>query len=183
MRRRIAYQVAGADLAFALDVGGPGFHPGDVRLLQPQFGGILDRHDAFLRQDRRGQGVEQSGLAAAGAAGNQHIETGANAGGQKINHFLGDGVSGHHVAHLQGLAAEMPDRHERAIQGERRNDGVDTAAVGQPGVHHGTGLIDPSADASDHPLHRLDQMFFVIESGRDGLPGNRAFRHRSPWDR
>ena len=41
-------QVALRDLALALEVGRPGLEPNDVRLLERQFGGILDGDDALV---------------------------------------------------------------------------------------------------------------------------------------
>ena len=67
----VADQVAGGDFAAAFDVGGPGFHADHVRLLQTQFGGVLDGGHAFLGGNEGRQGVEQRRLAAARAAGDQ----------------------------------------------------------------------------------------------------------------
>ena len=47
----VADQVAGGDLALALDVGRAGLHPDDVRLLEPQFGRILDRRHPLVGGD------------------------------------------------------------------------------------------------------------------------------------
>ncbi len=46
--QRVADQVAGRDLARALDVGRPGLHPDDVRLLEPQLGRVLDRRHPLV---------------------------------------------------------------------------------------------------------------------------------------
>src|SRR5450756_2823169 len=47
----VADQLAHGDLAFALDVGRPGFQPYHMRLLQLQFGGILAGDDALVVVD------------------------------------------------------------------------------------------------------------------------------------
>ena len=41
--QRVAHQVALGDLAAAFQAGGPGFQPHHMRLLQLQFGRVLDR--------------------------------------------------------------------------------------------------------------------------------------------
>ena len=61
-----------------------------MRLLQLQFGGILDRHDAFAMVDEGGQGIEQRGLAGARAAGNQDIAAAFDDRLQQLRHFLAD---------------------------------------------------------------------------------------------
>ena len=48
--QRVAHQVAGRDLALALDVGRPALEPDDVPLLQPQLGRVLDGDDALGRR-------------------------------------------------------------------------------------------------------------------------------------
>ena len=45
-----------------------------------------------------------------------------------------------------GLRAEHPDRDHRAVERQRGDDRVEPRAVGQPGVHHRRGLVDPAAD-------------------------------------
>ncbi len=50
------------------------FEPDDVRLLQRQFGGVLDRDDALVVGDERRQRVEQRRLARARSAGDEHVE-------------------------------------------------------------------------------------------------------------
>ena len=69
----VADQFAHRDLAFALDVGRPGFQPHHMRLLQLKFGGVFAGDDALVVVDVLGQAVQQRGLAGAGAAGDQHI--------------------------------------------------------------------------------------------------------------
>ena len=58
--------------------------PDDVRLLQLQLGGVLDGGDALVVRDERRQGVEQRRLAAAGAAGDQDVDPGLDAGRQEL---------------------------------------------------------------------------------------------------
>ena len=50
--QRVADEIADADLALALDVGGARLEPDHVLLLELQLGGVLDRDDALARRDR-----------------------------------------------------------------------------------------------------------------------------------
>ena len=65
--------------------------------------------------------------------------------------------------------AEAADRQQRAVKGQRRNDRVDAAAVGQPGVDHRAGLVDPPADPAGDPLDDLEQVPLVVERHVDTL--------------
>jgi hypothetical protein len=56
-------QLALPDFTLAFDIGRPRFHAADMRLLQLQFGGILDCQQAFLFRDKRRQSVEHGRLA------------------------------------------------------------------------------------------------------------------------
>src|SRR5581483_3537543 len=64
--------------------------------------------------------------------------------------------------------AEPPDRDARAVDRERRDDGVETGAVGEPCVDHRRGAVEPQPerrdDATDETYDRRG-----VESQRDGL--------------
>ena len=49
--QRVSHEIALADLAFALDVGGAGLQASDMRLLQLQFRGVLDGDQALVVQE------------------------------------------------------------------------------------------------------------------------------------
>ena len=54
-------------------------------------------------------------------------------------------------------------RHRGAVQGQRRDDGVDAAAVRQAGVHHRRRLIDAPADLRHDAVDDLQQVVVVAE--------------------
>ena len=64
-----------------------------------------------------------------------------------------------------GVLGELSDRQLGAVERERRDDGVDTAAVGQAGVHHRAGLVDAAADLADDLVDRAAQVRLVRELG------------------
>ena len=64
----VAHEFADADFAAAFETRAPRLEPGDVRTVDPQFGRVLDRHDALGGVDARGEGTQERGLAARGAA-------------------------------------------------------------------------------------------------------------------
>ena len=51
----------------------------------------------------------------------------------------------------------------RAVEGERRDDGVDAGAVRQAGVHHRAGLVDAPADLRHDAVDDLQQVVVVAE--------------------
>ena len=61
-------------------------------------------------------------------------------------------------------------------QGQRRNDRVHAAAVGQAGIDHRRMLVDAAADAGDDPLNDLQQVLVV---GEDGV---RLLQPAEPFD-
>ncbi len=90
--QRVADQVADGDRALALDVGRPGLQPDDVVLLQLQLDGVLDGDDPLALGDEGGQHVEQRRLPGAGAAGDDDVEPGLDAGVQQLGHLRRQGA-------------------------------------------------------------------------------------------
>ena len=156
--QRVAYQVARGDFSESLGVIRPRLQAADVGLLQTELGGVLNRDDALFGRNERRQRIEQGGLAAAGAAGNQNVHAGAHAGGQEIHHFQGNGFLGHQVCGQDRMHAKAPNRNQGAIQGQRRNNRIDAAAVGQSAIDHGAGLIDAPPGLADDPLNNVQQV-------------------------
>jgi hypothetical protein len=71
---------------------------------------------------------------------------------------LGDQVGRHQL-----VGAETADRQQRPVDRQRRDDGVDARAVGQPGVDHRRGLIDAAADLADDLVDDPHQVAVVFE--------------------
>ena len=77
--QRVDHQLPLADRALAFDVRRPRLEPGDVFLVELQFGRVLDRDDALTLGDEARQHVEQRRLAGAGAAADDGVEPGPDA--------------------------------------------------------------------------------------------------------
>ena len=69
-----------------------------------------------------------------------------------------------HVVQVEPLLAELADRDERARQRERRDHGVDAAAVGKARVDHRRRLVDPPADLRDDLVDDATQVRLVGEA-------------------
>jgi hypothetical protein len=63
------------------------------------------------------------------------------------------------------MRRELADRDRTAIEHERRQDNVDAAAVGEPGVDHRAGLVDTPADGGGDALRDADEMLGVAKPG------------------
>ena len=63
----------------------------------------------------------------------------------------------------QRVGGELPDGQRGAVDRQRRDDRVDTAAVGEPGVDHRAGLVDATADAGHDLVDRAAQVRLVAE--------------------
>ena len=83
------------------------------------------------------------------------------------------------VFQLQGSGAETANRHRRPIECQRRDDRVDAAAVGEAGVHHRAGLIDPAADHADDSVDDLPKVLIVAEADVHRLEAALCARHKS----
>ena len=156
-------QLPHADCAFAFDVGSASFEADDVLLLELQFGGVFDGDDALDVGNVAGENVEQSGFAGAGAAGDEEIQSSLDHDGKQFEHGFGEGVILDHVAGGDGIASETADGEASAVEGERRNNGVDTGAIGQAGINHGGRFVDAAADAGDDALDDLHEVLVVFE--------------------
>ena len=81
----------------------------------------------------------------------------------------GERAVGHQALQVEWDAGETADREQRAVHRDRRNHGVDARAVGQAGVDHRLGLVDPAPDLVDDALDHPEQVLFVGETDRREL--------------
>ena len=161
--QRVAHELADRHAVLAGQVHRARLEPKDMPLIEPELGGVLDRHDPLSVGDRRRQRVQQGGLSRAGSARDQHVQLGANASLDKLDGLLTQGAQLDHVVEREPLPAELADSHERAGEGQRRYDRVDTTAVGQAGVDHRRRLVDATADLGDHLVDDPPEMPLVVE--------------------
>ena len=68
------------------------------------------------------------------------------------------------VVRVEPPLGELADRDQRARQRQRRDDGVDAAAVGQARVDHRRGLVDAAPDLGDHLVDDPPQVRLVGEA-------------------
>ena len=134
-----------------------------MRLVEPQLGRVLDGDDPLLVGNGSREGVEKRRLARAGASGNEHVQLGLDAALEELDGLLAERAHLDHVVERQPAAAELADRDQRTAERERRDDGVDAAAVGQASVDHRRRLVDAAADLGDHLVDDPAQVPFVVE--------------------
>jgi len=159
----IAHQIALGDLAAAFDIGGAGFEPTHMRLLQLQFRRVFDGHHAFAMVDESGKRVQERGLAGAGTARNQDIAPAFNDGLHQLRHLFADAAIFDQFGHVNGRGGEFADRHQRSVHREGRNDRVDTASVGKAGIDHRLRFIDATPDGGHDLVDDAQQMPCVLE--------------------
>ena len=87
------------------------------------------------------------------------------AASSSLQHLRADRAADQQVGDLQRPVAEAANRQHRPVQGQRRDDRVDAAAVGQAGIDHRRVLVDAAADAGHDPLDDLQQVLVVGEDG------------------
>src|SRR6267154_5661636 len=67
------------------------------------------------------------------------------------------------------MLAEAANRERGAVERERRNDRVDTRAVGQARIDHRRRFIDAPADSRDYSVDDQHQMLVVLERNVGGV--------------
>ena len=141
----------------------PRFEPRHVVLVQLQLGRVLDRDDAFRVADVARQHVEQRRLAGAGAAADQAVQPGPDAVRQEVEHRPRQRLERHEIVGLEAFSRKTANRQQRAVHGERRDDGVDARTVLQAGVHHRRAVVHAPADAADDAVDDAHQVLVVLE--------------------
>src|SRR5262252_5103325 len=86
----IADKFALRDMANAFDVGWPGLHLHDMRLLQAKLYGIFNGDNSLGGIDMAGDRIQQGSLARARAARDQNIDPAACRNVQELRHFRGN---------------------------------------------------------------------------------------------
>ncbi len=167
--QRVTYQLPDRDPASVLQVRRPRFHPEHMILAQLQFGGVLDGDDPFVGGHERRQHVQAGRLARTGAAADHDVQPAAHARPQQVGYRGSHGAEGDEITHGEGIGGELPDRQQRAVNRDRRHDRVDPAAVRQPRIHHGAGLVHPAAHPGHDLLDGAAQMALVGEGCLHGV--------------
>ncbi|CRI64972.1 hypothetical protein THIOKS12210017 [Thiocapsa sp. KS1] len=160
----VAHQIALGDLAAALDVGRAGLEPYDMGLLKLQLGGVFDGDDTLVRGNETGEDVEQRGLAGAGAAGDQDVESASDRRLKHATDRRGQLAELDEPFHREPIDREASNRHHGAVECQRRDDGIHAGAVRQPSVDHGRGLVDPAPDTRDDTVDDGHEMTVVVEA-------------------
>jgi len=134
-------------------------------LLELQLRGILDGDDALAAGDIAREDIEQCGLARAGAAADEDIEAGAHRRSKQLRDRRREAAQAEQIVHVQPVQAELANGEDRTVDGQGRDDRVDTRAVRQTGIHHGARFIDPPAHLRDDAFDDVEQMHVILEAG------------------
>ncbi len=135
-------------------------------LREPEFGAVLDDHDAFLFGNRGGERIEEGGFARARAAGDDDVLPQPDAEFQKLPGGFGQAAHPHEILQPQDVAEEFADRQIRAPAGARRNDGMHPRAVREPGIEHRPVRINLPPHVLGHIMHRREER---ILAGKPGI--------------
>ena len=161
--QRVLDEVALLQLAMALDVGRTRLHARDMRLLQLQFGGVLDGDQPLVLGDEGRQRVEHRRLAGAGAARDDRGLAGMDRGGQHLGHVLRDRAELDQPVQAELVLGEFADRHQRPVDADRPDRRVEARAVEHARVDHRLRFIDAAADRGDDLVDDPKEMRLVLE--------------------
>jgi hypothetical protein len=159
----IANEVCCGHAATSFDVWRSGFEAEDVFLLELEFGGVFDGDDAVIIGDEAGEGIEECGFSGASSAADDDIEACFHGAFEEHDHFGGEGAEFEKVFESEWVASEAADGERGAIEGERGDDGIETGAIGEPGIDHGRCFVDSASDFGDDAIEDLEKMFVVSE--------------------
>ena len=164
--QRVLDQFTLTDFALAFDIGRTRFHAADMRLLQLQFGGVLDGDQAFLLRDEGGERVEHRRFAGTGAAGNDSGDARPHRRRQHLGHRRAQRADLDQLAEVQRLLGKLADRHQRAVDADRPHRDVDAASILQACVAERMRLIDAAADRGDNFIDDAQEMLLILEAHR-----------------
>ena len=123
-------QSAHVDRAGTLDARRPCLERDDVRLRQPELGGVFDRHDALAFSEGVSERVEGRRLPTRRPARDQDGSSLTHRGDEKIHRHARAGPKADEVIRRQRSAREAPDGEHRAMERDRRDHGVHARAIG-----------------------------------------------------
>ena len=118
--QRVLQEIAHRDLAGAFEIGGAGFQADDMRLLQLQLGGILDRHGALGMLDHARQRVEERCLARSGAARDQDIAPRFDDRFEHLRDRARHAAVRNQSLHIDRHPRELADREQGPVDRKRR---------------------------------------------------------------
>src|SRR5690606_34248390 len=106
-------------------------------------------------------------------AGDDDVEAAPHAGPQEIGGALGHRPEADQVRLLERVDGELTNRQEGPSDRQRGDDGVDTGAVGETGVHHRGGLVHAAADLAHDLVDDPPEVDVVdeVDVGLEDLAG------------
>ncbi len=145
-----------------------------MRLLQAQLGGVFHGDDAFFFRDGAGEGVEQCGFAAAGAADDDEVDTRGDDMAEEMRHLIGHLALLDHAGQRDMDAREFADGDGDAIHRHRRCDDIDTRAIWQAGVDQRALGVHALADGFEDNFGKLPHLIMrgKAHAGIDDFSGH-----------
>ncbi len=160
----VADQVTDADRTLAFGAADAALQAHHVRMVERQFGGVLDGDHALIRGHVTGQCVEQGGFAGAGTTGDQDVAAAQHHRLQQCLHRRIEGALGQQLVGRERILAELADGHHRSVHRQRRDDRVEATAVGQTRVDHRIGVIQATPERGQDAAQDAQQVGIVGEA-------------------
>src|SRR4029079_6895658 len=96
-------------------------------------------------------------------AGHDYVQARLHRRVEVGHHGRGRCAGAHDLVRAEDVAAELPDRQARPVDGDRWDDDVDTRAVLEARVTHRLRLVDPPSDRGDDAVDDAPQAALVLE--------------------
>src|SRR5207248_899816 len=136
----------------------------DVRVLDLQLRGVLDRDHTLVGRDEPRDDVERGRLAGTGASGDQDVHAAEHGRRKELGHRRAEAAFVLEVFDAEDRVLELADRQRGAVDGGRPDDGVDAAAVREARVDHRVESVDVAPGRGDHAPDRLEELVLVLEA-------------------
>ena len=131
----VFYQIPNGNGPFPFHVGRFGLQGHHMSLGEPQFRRVFNSDNPVFRLNERSNHVEQGCFTRTGSTGDDNILLALDTDFQKLCHCRAQGTKSDHVVNSHPLGSELSDGKARTFQGQRRNDGIDTGPILQPGIY------------------------------------------------
>src|SRR6516162_4497249 len=164
--QRVTHKLALRYMADALDIGRPGLHLHDMRLLQTKLDGIFDGDDPLVTVDMARYRIQQRRFARAGATRDQDVDTASRRDIEELRHLGRDVPLPNHRFEGDILRGKFADRNCATVQDQRWQNDIDAAAIGETGIDHRAGLVNAATDPGGNSLRNIDDVLDITEPCR-----------------
>ena len=173
--QRIDDKIADRDTPLSLHVRRTRLQTAEILMTEFQFRRILHRNDPLLLRDELRKNIQKRRLSGSGSSGHQNVPAGPNRLPEKQRHRTGQTAEPDQILVRQFFRRELPDRDQRTVKRQRRDDRIHPGPVLQSGIHHRRRRVDVPSQRLHNPLNDGLKMDLPVEFCRGPVEQSPAF--------